>query len=867
MVQGSSNMNEMNLNIPLGQHHAPLPPQQSEDEVNTTPARHVQDHEDEAQVQDQLAPEHLPPVIEEEFNPRRDPGYMSVDEEDVEAVLPIVTPFVMPTRKEQGRDRAPIHRVRQKRNTRTRHRQAFYPWSKLASLPAEFNEQAQGAVFTYTYKSMCDAPMPIWQDPIHVQLITYHLRNGLPRPRPVAPPSAPQIPPRVLAPPFHWDIVLQRRSTADEDDRLNVEQYRVNALRTRHHEWPTRLPGQHTTGHLRRSSPSSLLPIRQWIRRQIHMRGDPRGSLEWHERRPHRLTRVRRIQNLAIGQDRIAQILERAGGAYDQRQILAAYEARVGDTFPQVGSMVARLAAAWWEIQAPRPVEHPVPARDEDEPASPSPVERIPEVEPDYRLGRNLITPVNDHGLLPAADVDGEVDDRAVDNFLHLPPGLEAHEAEHRVLRLRRRREIAQVEDELDSIDQSVNQAGPSSNSTSQVRRVKPVDNLEEEPLAKRKRSTASRQQTAPITPVRPVARTRRVVRRRLNPHSAGAALEECFGAAAAMARLFPHVQAVPILSPRPVRLINVVQEFDRPATQQEPIRWPSPIPVEPLRQIDERIERNLAEAFPIDNLVEDAMDTDSEGSRASTPISVMSDPPEYDQVPPLPMALVQARPAPVVSPPPYQAGRHGLRGRYAGGTPSPPPPINAQTDREVLIPAHFISDDEGEEVNDALERRMMPGGIRDLTPPYELSAPSHNIPRPPPLRMPGYFGQGTTADINEVHVLAEEVHVHETSSQDDMNATGRRRSVQTRRNNVRVARNTGATASAPRTRVYPEPVEVRLPFDAALDMEEGEEELPAYDIEQEMEDEDEGQEMAGQTSSGTLSAVRGWFSRLWYGA
>jgi len=97
-----------------------------------------------------------------------------------------------------------------------------------------------------------------------------------------------------------------------------------------------------------------------------------------------------------------------------------------------------------------------------------------------------------------------------------------------------------------------------------------------------------------------------------------------------------------------------------------------------------------------------------------------ISEPPEYEP-PPMPVVLPlpahlrprsAARPASNEVPQYRWFEEHFAGGQYTRRSPSPPPPFNAQTDRQVMIPVRFIDDDD--EVDDGLAG-LIPS--RDLEP------------------------------------------------------------------------------------------------------------------------------------------------------
>ena len=90
-----------------------------------------------------------------------------------------------------------------------------------------------------------------------------------------------------------------------------------------------------------------------------------------------------------------------------------------------------------------------------------------------------------------------------------------------------------------------------------------------------------------------------------------------------------------------------------------------------------------------------------------SSPVSsVMSDPPEYEPpTPPLRLTLPRhLRPRPPPLAPSNEVPAYGWLAEQSGGSynrrrrPSPPPPFNAQTDCQTLIAPHFIDEDEDDE-------------------------------------------------------------------------------------------------------------------------------------------------------------------------
>lgn len=157
----------------------------------------------------------------------------------------------------------------------------------------------------------------------------------------------------------------------------------------------------------------------------------------------------------------------------------------------------------------------------------------------------------------------------------------------------------------------------------------------------------------------------------------------------------------------------------DRRVRDAEPCSLPPPTISPSFRSIT--INSPASQSLPIPHLIDapfaPVLEVEEEQSDAS-------DPPEYEE-PPMPIRIplprhLRARPAP--RPPSNEVPDYVAR-EYSRRSPPPPPPFNAQTDDEVLIAARFIDDDDEEP--EFIHRPMMHRGRGvHLSSPARQSSP-----------------------------------------------------------------------------------------------------------------------------------------------
>ena len=147
-----------------------------------------------------------------------------------------------------------------------------------------------------------------------------------------------------------------------------------------------------------------------------------------------------------------------------------------------------------------------------------------------------------------------------------------------------------------------------------------------------------------------------------------------------------------------------------QPCRISPPLLSPS---FEPINLLSPETRNMICASTPGEEILEEVEEVEYEAmteismDRSSTQSSIrvqedrpssptLSEPPEYEEQPPdLPTRLpIQSR-RPLVHRPPVEAPRYVWLNSIAGGeytrrSPSPPPPFNAQTDREVVVPARF---------------------------------------------------------------------------------------------------------------------------------------------------------------------------------
>jgi len=151
--------------------------------------------------------------------------------------------------------------------------------------------------------------------------------------------------------------------------------------RPQHREYPVRLPGQHTTANLHRQSPTSLLPRREKHRRAPHTHSS------------HLETILFTSAGCQIGQAWLSMLHSRKEVQVKRRDFMTAH-----NTLNENGPWVDKIGK-WdmhdWVVAASKP------------------------------WWLKPIQPEEEHeveGLLPAADVDGDVDSSFVDAFLEDEP-------------------------------------------------------------------------------------------------------------------------------------------------------------------------------------------------------------------------------------------------------------------------------------------------------------------------------------------------------------------------------------------------------------------------------------------------------------
>jgi hypothetical protein len=157
--------------------------------------------------------------------------------------------------------------------------------------------------------------------------------------------------------------------------------------------------------------------------------------------------------------------------------------------------------------------------------------------------------------------------------------------------------------------------------------------------------------------------------------------------------------------------------------TLAQPCRLPPPAITTPFAALIALPELE-PEAPSLEAEVEDALFAPS-----SPGTSVMSDPPEYEPpTPPIRLALpLHLRPRPAPPAPSNEVPAYGWLAEQSGGsynrrrTPSPPPPFNAQTDCQTLIAPHFIDDDEDDEEEEEQEE----DGVYPRSPTIRVARPA----------------------------------------------------------------------------------------------------------------------------------------------
>ena len=363
-------------------------------------------------------------------------------------------------------------------------------------------------------------------------------------------------------------------------------------------------------------------------------------------------------------------------------------------------------------------------------------------------------------GLLPAAEVDADVDDLAVENMFTARPTVNQAESSSPELSDYTLSPTSTTAEEKQEAELISRKRRARSESTEQ--------RAEQAAIVRRERASKFRveQITAgnPPVPLRLEAQSSRSTSAAADPGTGPSNLDaelqraREIRAAAAASRLHSNSTAVivptairttartELVVPITRRLVPIPCLPSPPSSASEhddthlgnagrsrggrrlggDVAMPTPSPSASLspRRRDSALEHQTVQRRSSVSAVSETseLSTESEVSDTSTTIS---GPPNYDDIePPMPISLPIARPPQPPRPAPQRIPRRQINNAHPPAyqhflplrgaayshtrTPSPPPPFNAQTDCQTLIAPVFVEDDEDEE---RVMRRITPSG------------------------------------------------------------------------------------------------------------------------------------------------------------